>query len=88
MNIGNQGDADLVTNQLDGFDVFLLGHGHAHDLAANLFEPVNLGERLGDVEGVGGGHRLHRDGIVTSDNLPAEAHFAGLVAFDGRRVGH
>ena len=64
---------------LHGLDVLLLGDGDADDLAAGLFEPVDLRERLLDVEGVGRRHRLDPDRVVAADDVVADAHFARLV---------
>ena len=73
---------------LAGLDVFLLGDGDADDLAAGLFQPVDLGERLLDVEGVGRRHRLDPDRVVAADDVIAHAHFARLVPLDRRRIRH
>ena len=71
-----------------GLDVFLLGHGHADDLAPGLFEAVDLGDRLLDVEGVGRRHRLDPDRVVAADHMVAHADFARLVPGHRRAVGH
>ena len=56
----------LISRQDAG--VLGLGHGDADQLAAGLFERVNLRDRRLDVEGVGRGHRLHPDRVVAADD--------------------
>ena len=88
VDVGDQRDLDPVADQLGGLDVFFLGDGDAHDLAAGLFQPMNLGQRLLDIERVGRGHRLHPDRVVAADDVIAETHFACLVPLDRRRIRH
>ena len=88
VNISDQRDADPIADQLAGFDVFLLGDGHAHDLAAGFFQSLDLCQRCGDVERVGRRHRLDRDRMVAADDVIANTHLPRLVPLDGRRVGH
>ena len=73
---------------LHGLDVLLLGHGDADDLAAGLFQAVDLLERRLDVEGVGRRHRLDPDRLIAADDMIADTHFARLVPLDRRRVRH
>ena len=68
--------------------VFRLRHGDADDLAAGLFEPMDLGDGRLDVVGVGRGHRLHPDRVVAADDEVADADLAGLVPGEWVLIGH
>ncbi len=80
VDVGDQRNLDPIANQLDGFDVLFLGHGHADNLAAGLFEPMNLGQRCLGVEGIGGGHRLDPDRLIAADNVLADTHLGEFYA--------
>ena len=67
----------------EGREVFRLGDGDADDFAAGVGQRLDLGERGLGVAGVGGGHRLHPDGVVAADDFVAHADFAGAVALGG-----
>ena len=62
-----------------GLDVLLLGDGHADELAARLFQPLDLRERRLGVERVGRRHRLDQDRVLAADELSAHVHFPRLV---------
>ena len=63
--------------------VFRLGHGDADQLAAGLFEPMDLGDGRLDVVGIGRGHRLDDDGIIAADDDVADLDLAGLMTLKG-----
>ena len=88
VDIGDQGDLDPVADELDRLDILLLGDRDADDLAARLFQTVNLGQGCVDVERIRRRHRLHPDGLIAADNVVAQTDFARLVPWDRRRVGH
>ena len=88
VNIGDQRDLDPVADQLGRLDVFFLGHGHADDLAARLFQSQDLRQRLLDVEGVGRRHRLHPDRVFAADDVITDTHFPRLVPLDRCRISH
>src|SRR5262249_38427859 len=59
--------------------VLRLRYGDADDLAARLFEPMNLSENGLEIMRVGRSHRLHPDRVVAADDLIADPHFAGFM---------
>ena len=65
-----------------------LGHGDADDLAAGLFEAVDLGDGRLEVVRVGRGHRLHPDRVVAADDHVADPDFAGLVPLERVLISH
>ena len=88
MDVGDQGDLDPVADQLDRFDVFLLGDRHAGDLAACFLEAMDLGQGQLGVKSVGRRHRLNPDRVVSADDAIAHTDFACFVPLDRRGVSH
>ncbi len=88
VDVGDQGDADPVADQLDRLDVVFLRDGDADDLAARLLEAVDLLERGLGIEGIGRRHRLDPDRLIATDHVITHSDFARLVPLDSRRIGH
>src|SRR5690606_17011926 len=61
VDVGDDGDADLGDDLLQGVGVLLLGDGDADDVRARGGELVDLGDTPGDVVGVAAGHGLDGD---------------------------
>jgi len=88
VDVGDQGDADLLADGGQRLGGRAVGHGDADDLAAALFELAGLADRRRHVGGRRVGHRLHGDGRIPADGHTALMDDAGLAAVDhgiGRR---
>jgi hypothetical protein len=88
VDVGDQRDIDPVAELTARLDVFLLGHGHADQLAAGLLQEADLRQRRRDVEGIGRRHRLDPDRVVAADDVVPQADLARLVPGHRRAIGH
>ena len=82
------GMLDALLDLAEHGGVLRLGHGDADELAAGLFQAVDLGDGRLDVVRVGRGHRLHPDRVVAADDQVADPDLAGLVPLERVLVGH
>jgi hypothetical protein len=85
MDVGDDGDADLGDDFLEGGGVFFLRDGDADEVGAGGGELVDLGDAFIDFVGVTGGHGLDGDGGVAADGdetvgLVPEYNFPRLSA--------
>src|SRR5437762_2660255 len=86
-----QRDLDVAGTVIEVLDDLLerlrrlsVGHGRPHDLAACLFQLVDLAQRRLDVPRVGLGHRLHSNRRRASDDDAADIDRDRLAARDHR----
>ena len=80
VEVADDGDVDGGDDVRNGAGRRLVVDRHAHQLAARRVQGAHLGDRAGDVGGVGVGHRLDHDGAVAADLHSADVHQHGLPA--------
>ncbi|VTR69781.1 hypothetical protein DESC_770156 [Desulfosarcina cetonica] len=66
MDIRDQGNRNGLFDLQNGFGGGQVGNGHAHDFAAGLGQPMNLGDGTGNIIGFRVGHGLDADGRPVS----------------------
>src|SRR5690606_4910664 len=71
MNVRNERDMNPLLNLSDGVRGFLIVNSDAHDLAAGLFQPKNLGDRRLDIGRLRRAHALDNDFIASADRQAA-----------------
>ena len=91
MHVGDDGDADLGDDFLEGGGVLLFRYGDAHEVGAGGGEFVNFRHALVDFPGIAGRHRLDADRGVAADadpavGLVAESHLPRFSAWKHRLV--
>ena len=86
VDVADERELDALLDLAKHRGVLRLGHGDADELAAGLFQAVDLRDGGLDVVGVGRGHRLHPDRVVAADDDVADGDLAGLVPA-GRGAG-
>src|SRR6516165_2747855 len=79
MDVADERNLDPALDLAQDRGVFRLWHGDADDLAARLFEPMNLSENGLEIMRIGRGHRLHPDRVVAADDFIADPHFARFM---------
>lgn len=80
VDVRDDGDTGLLGDDRQGLSVLVRGAGHAHDVAARCRQLGDLLEGGADVMGLGGGHRLHRDGSIPAHLDVTDPDLAGGAA--------
>jgi hypothetical protein len=80
MDIDDQRQLDAPLDLAQHRSILRLRHRDAHQLAAGLFEAMDLGDGRFDVVSIWGRHRLNDDRIVAADNEIADLDFARFMA--------
>ena len=82
VHIGDDGDGDLLEDFLEGFGVFALRHGHAHNIRPGVVQLVDFRDAFVDVIREAGGHGLDGDRGVSTDENILDLDLAGFAAGD------
>ena len=79
VDVGDHRDLAVLGDLGQRVGVLLSRARHPDDVAAGRGQLGDLLQRGVDVVGLGGGHRLHRDGMVAADADVADHQLAGLA---------
>ena len=81
MNIGDHRQRRASLDLWQGLGRGLVWHGHPDDFATSLGQGPDLGQSGLGVPGIGVGHALHPDGVISAQEQLTQADDPGLVTF-------
>jgi len=83
VDVGHDGDAGLLLDELERFRRLHGGDGDPDDVGADPLDPLDLLDGSGHVRGLGVGHGLYRDGGIAPNRHVADHDLSGFATNDG-----